>query len=89
MTHRILCSATLLLAFCVWPLEVRAQLPETVPKLTYEMDRRFLPIAARRALGRTRRRSGEFKGTHLRFSSGETPTHGIRPQWEVPAQHCR
>ena len=30
MTHRILCLATLLLAFCVWPLKVRPQLPELV-----------------------------------------------------------
>ena len=44
MTHRILCLATLPLAFCVWPLEVRAQLPEPVPKLNYEWNADFFQL---------------------------------------------
>src|SRR5215813_6206696 len=43
MTHRILCLATLLLAFCVWPLEVRPQLPELV-KLNYEWIADFFQL---------------------------------------------
>ena len=79
MTHRILCLATLLLAFCVWPLEVRTQLPEPVPKLNYEWIADFFQLPPEEHLVEPAGVAVNSKGHIYVFHRGKHPLMEFDP----------